>query len=79
MKHIQCIPIHGLPFLSFFDYCFTYILYGNPEMDQKNCLTLFFSIPGHMANTLLVEFGQKLILAKGVTLVAHPGQTHKEC
>ena len=48
-------------------------------MDPKNSLTLFFSIPGHMANTLLVEFGQKLILAKGVTLAAHPGQTHKEC
>ena len=32
-----------------------------------------------MANTSLVEFGQKLILAKGVTLEAHPGQTHKEC
>ena len=28
-----------------------------------------------MANTLLVEFGQKLNLAIGVTLAAHPGQT----
>ena len=67
-----------LPSLTFFDYCFTYILYGNPEMDQKNCLTLFFSIPGQMNNTLLVEFGQNLKLAKGVTLAAHPGQTPKE-
>ena len=32
-----------------------------------------------MNNTLLVEIGQNLNLAKGVTLVAHPGQTHREC
>ena len=31
-----------------------------------------------MTNTLLVEIGQKLNLAKGVTLAAHPGQTPKE-
>ena len=31
-----------------------------------------------MNNTLLVEFGQNLKLAKGVTLAAHPGQTPKE-
>ena len=47
-------------------------------MDPKNSLTLFFSIPGHMTNTLLVEFAQKLNVAKGVTLAAHPGQTPKE-
>ena len=68
----------GLPFLSFFDYHFDYILCGNPEKDPKNCLTLIFSITGHMTNTLLVEFGRKLNLAKGVTLAAHPGQTPKE-
>ena len=64
---------------TIFDYYFECISCGNPEKDPKSCLTLFLSIPGHMANTLLVEFGQKLILAKGVTLAAHPGQTHKEC
>ena len=57
---------------------YIYIVW-QPWDGPKNCLTLFFSIPGHMANTSLVEFGQKLILAKGVTLAAHPGQTHKEC
>ena len=31
-----------------------------------------------MNNTLLVEIGQNLNLAKGVTLAAHPGQTPKE-
>ena len=31
-----------------------------------------------MNNTLLVEFAQKLNLAKGVTLAAHPGQTPRE-
>ena len=31
-----------------------------------------------MTNILLVEIGQKLNLAKGVTLAAHPGQTPKE-
>ena len=31
-----------------------------------------------MTNTLLVKIGQKLNLAKGVTLAAHPGQTPKE-
>ena len=31
-----------------------------------------------MNNTLLVEFGQKLNLAIGVTLAAHPGQTLRE-
>ena len=31
-----------------------------------------------MTNTLLVEFGQKLNLAIGVTLAAHPGQTLRE-
>ena len=65
--------------MSFFDYYFEYILCGNPENDPKNCLTLFFGIPGHMTNTLLVEIGQNLNLAKGVTLAAHPGQTHREC
>ena len=65
----------GLPFLSFFDYHFDYILC---EKDPKNCLTLIFSITGHMTTTLLVEFGQKLNVAKGVTLAAHPGQTPKE-
>ena len=31
-----------------------------------------------MTNTLLVEFSQKLNLAIGVTLAAHPGQTLRE-
>ena len=31
-----------------------------------------------MTNNLLVEFGQKLNLAIGVTLAAHPGQTLRE-
>ena len=64
--------------MSFFEYYFELILCGNPEKDPKNCLTLFFSIPGHMNSTLLVEFGQKLNLAIGVTLAAHPGQTLRE-
>ena len=64
--------------MSFFDYYFEFMLCGNPEKDPKICVTLFFSIPGHMTNTLLVKFCQNLNLAKGVTLAAHPGQTLRE-
>ena len=48
------------------------------KKDPKICGTLFFSTLGHITNTLLLEFGQKLNLAKGVTLAAHPGQTLRE-
>ena len=45
---------------------------------QKFVGHYFFSTLGHITNTLLLEFGQKLNLAIGVTLAAHPGQTLRE-